>query len=151
MLLFWRLAFWPRSEHLARRQLGCLAHQALQDDVADPSKCSSSTASTAAAVIYPRAAQQGFQADFQFQQRKWLEQIIGIAIHGRIERRPLRLRIGTLLEELKNAKQKQQTKKNPTGFRWGFLLLRITSLTITYFHTGCSTIIGAKLFHGPVR
>src|SRR5471030_1006138 len=27
----------------------------------------------------------------------------------------------------------------------------ITSLTITYFHTGCSTIIGAKLFHGPVR
>jgi drug/metabolite transporter superfamily protein YnfA len=28
---------------------------------------------------------------------------------------------------------------------------RITSLTITYFHTGCSTIIGAELFHGPVR
>ena len=26
----------------------------------------------------------------------------------------------------------------------------ITSLTITYFHTGCSTIIGAKSFHGPV-
>src|SRR5450830_1408627 len=48
-------------------------------------------------------------------------------------------------------KTKQQTKKNPTGVRWGFSLLRITSLTITYFHTGCSTIIGAKLFHGPVR
>ena len=31
----------------------------------------------------------------------------------------------------------------------GFSL--ITSLTITYFHTGCSTIIGAKSFHGPVR
>jgi hypothetical protein len=30
-------------------------------------------------------------------------------------------------------------------------LLHITSLTITYFHTGCSTIIGAKSFHGPVR
>ncbi|MFM9437939.1 hypothetical protein ACFDR9_005042, partial [Janthinobacterium sp. CG_23.3] len=30
-------------------------------------------------------------------------------------------------------------------------LFNITSLTITYFHTGCSTIIGAKLFHGPVR
>jgi hypothetical protein len=30
-------------------------------------------------------------------------------------------------------------------------LLYITSLTITYFHTGCSTIIGAELFHGPVR
>ncbi|MFZ6771070.1 hypothetical protein ACO0LB_00005, partial [Undibacterium sp. SXout7W] len=26
-----------------------------------------------------------------------------------------------------------------------------TSLTITYFHTGCSTIIGAESFHGPVR
>ena len=24
-------------------------------------------------------------------------------------------------------------------------------LTMTYFHTGCSTIIGAKSFHGPVR
>ena len=33
----------------------------------------------------------------------------------------------------------------------GFFLLHITSLTITYFHTGCSTIIGAKSFHGPVR
>ena len=30
-------------------------------------------------------------------------------------------------------------------------LFHITSLTITYFHTGCSTIIGAKSFHGPVR
>ena len=27
----------------------------------------------------------------------------------------------------------------------------IISLTITYFHTGCSTIIGAESFHGPVR
>ena len=25
------------------------------------------------------------------------------------------------------------------------------SLTMTYFHTGCSTIIGAESFHGPVR
>ena len=33
----------------------------------------------------------------------------------------------------------------------GFCLLRLLSLTITYFHTGCSTIIGAKSFHGPVR
>jgi hypothetical protein len=40
-------------------------------------------------------------------------------------------------------------KKPPPDHRWGFF--RITSLTITYFHTGCSTIIGAKLFHGPVR
>ena len=27
----------------------------------------------------------------------------------------------------------------------------VTSLTITYFHTGCSTIIGVESFHGPVR
>jgi hypothetical protein len=41
------------------------------------------------------------------------------------------------------------TKKNPTQFCVG--IFYITSLTITYFHTGCSTIIGAKSFHGPVR
>ena len=40
--------------------------------------------------------------------------------------------------------------KNPTRDHSGGVLL-ITSLTITYFHTGCSTIIGAKSFHGPVR
>ena len=42
----------------------------------------------------------------------------------------------------------KRTKKNPTSLR-GFSL--ITSLTITYFRTGCSTIIGVKSFHGPVR
>ena len=40
--------------------------------------------------------------------------------------------------------------KNPTRDHSGGVSL-ITSLTITYFHTGCSTIIGAKSFHGPVR
>ena len=34
---------------------------------------------------------------------------------------------------------------------WTERAFLITSLTITYFHTGCSTIIGAKSFHGPVR
>ena len=34
---------------------------------------------------------------------------------------------------------------------WEAGRLQITSLTITYFHTGCSTIIGAESFHGPVR
>ena len=39
--------------------------------------------------------------------------------------------------------------KNPSAFLLrGFLN---KSLTMTYFHTGCSTIIGAKSFHGPVR
>jgi hypothetical protein len=40
-------------------------------------------------------------------------------------------------------------EKKPQHFCWGFSL--ITSLTITYFHTGCSTIIGVISFHGPVR
>ena len=40
-------------------------------------------------------------------------------------------------------------KKSPPRSLGG--LFNITSLTITYFHTGCSTIIGAELFHGPVR
>src|SRR5450830_982702 len=47
--------------------------------------------------------------------------------------------------------EKPPDEKKPANFLTGFSLLRITSLTITYFHTGCSTIIGAKLFHGPVR
>ena len=39
--------------------------------------------------------------------------------------------------------------KNPSVLRLrGFL---DKSLTMTYFHTGCSTIIGAESFHGPVR
>ena len=39
--------------------------------------------------------------------------------------------------------------KNPSLVRGrGFL---DKSLTMTYFHTGCSTIIGAESFHGPVR
>ena len=46
---------------------------------------------------------------------------------------------------------KPSDEKKPANCLTGFSLLRITSLTITYFHTGCSTIIGAKLFHGPVR
>ncbi|WP_205711602.1 hypothetical protein, partial [Janthinobacterium lividum] len=45
---------------------------------------------------------------------------------------------------------KASDEKKPHHCWRGFSLLRITSLTITYFHTGCSTIIGAKLFHGPV-
>jgi hypothetical protein len=42
-------------------------------------------------------------------------------------------------------KRKTPPSISSTGFFY------ITSLTITYFHTGCSTIIGAKSFHGPVR
>ena len=47
-----------------------------------------------------------------------------------------------------NHKVNTQSKK-PLTDRLG--ALRINSLTMTYFHTGCSTIIGAKSFHGPVR
>ena len=41
--------------------------------------------------------------------------------------------------------------KNPAEHKGNAGFFFITSLTITYFHTGCSTIIGAESFHGPVR
>jgi hypothetical protein len=42
-----------------------------------------------------------------------------------------------------------QTQKPPTLLNRG---LRVDwSLTMTYFHTGIRTIIGAKAFHCPVR
>jgi hypothetical protein len=33
----------------------------------------------------------------------------------------------------------------------GWAFLGCKSLTMTYFHTGTRTIIGAEAFHGPVR
>ena len=42
-----------------------------------------------------------------------------------------------------------QAIKNPWRLGQGFFGCK--SLTITYFHTGFSTIIGEKSFHGPVR
>ena len=33
----------------------------------------------------------------------------------------------------------------------GALFLAVSSLTMTYFHTGIRTIIGAESFHCPVR
>ena len=39
-------------------------------------------------------------------------------------------------------------KKSPNKC-WGFLA--VNSLTMTYFHTGTRTIIGADAFHCPVR
>ena len=41
--------------------------------------------------------------------------------------------------------------KSKTPGPYGTGVLGDKSLTMTYFHTGCSTIIGAKSFHGPVR
>ena len=40
-------------------------------------------------------------------------------------------------------------EKKPHLLRWGFL--GCNSLTMTYFHTGIRTIIGADSFHCPVR
>ena len=48
------------------------------------------------------------------------------------------------MEKIEDPKQKTPSRSLNGVFH-------ITSLTITYFHTGCSTIIGAKSFHGPVR
>ena len=46
-------------------------------------------------------------------------------------------------------RKRRMQSKTPLLLRAGALLEE--GLTITYFHTGCSTIIGATLFHGPVR
>lgn len=40
-------------------------------------------------------------------------------------------------------------RKSPNRFGWGFF--GCNSLTMTYFHTGTRTIIGAESFHCPVR
>ena len=42
-------------------------------------------------------------------------------------------------------------KANPVSARGREGVFRYKSLTMTYFHTGICTIIGAKSFHGPVR
>jgi hypothetical protein len=42
-----------------------------------------------------------------------------------------------------------KAKPPPSSGWWGLAL--ITSLTMTYFHTGIRTIIGADSFHCPVR
>ena len=41
-----------------------------------------------------------------------------------------------------------RTKKTPTQMSGRF---RFNSLTMSYFHTGIRTIIGAEAFHCPVR
>ena len=38
--------------------------------------------------------------------------------------------------------------KKPQFLGWGFW---VSSLTMSYFHTGTRTIIGAEAFHCPVR
>ena len=42
-----------------------------------------------------------------------------------------------------------RTKQNAPPLGEAFWAVR--SLTMSYFHTGTRTIIGAKSFHGPVR
>ena len=44
---------------------------------------------------------------------------------------------------------KAEKQKTPVMTDWGFLGCK--SLTMTYFHTGTRTIIGAEAFHCPVR
>lgn len=45
--------------------------------------------------------------------------------------------------------QSKAKQKTPVIADWGFLGCK--SLTMTYFHTGTRTIIGAEAFHCPVR
>ena len=54
------------------------------------------------------------------------------------------------LEAEPRAESRSPMRKNPPSIcSAGFFF--ITSLTITYFHTGRRCITGAKSFHGPVR
>ena len=53
-----------------------------------------------------------------------------------------------LAEVFLKSKSRSKRQKPPKRQLRGFFN---KSLTMTYFHTGCSTIIGAKSFHGPVR
>ena len=49
----------------------------------------------------------------------------------------------------KSAREMYGTKTKSPAFLLGFLSCK--SLTMTYFHTGTRTIIGAEAFHCPVR
>ena len=51
----------------------------------------------------------------------------------------------TIFESSINAPKAKTPTRTLAGVFW------YNSLTITYFHTGCSTIIGAESFHGAVR
>lgn len=52
-------------------------------------------------------------------------------------------------EQQKRRQRNRENKKKPPSFDGGFFHKHC--LTITYFHTGNSTIIGAESFHCPVR
>jgi hypothetical protein len=52
-------------------------------------------------------------------------------------------------QSISSCRSSAPMRKTPARSLTGVSLYN--SLTITYFHTGCSTIIGAKSFHGPVR
>ena len=56
--------------------------------------------------------------------------------------------ISIFFKRCASRKRPPKAKTPDACWRWGF---SNNSLTMTYFHTGCSTIIGAKSFHGPVR
>ena len=42
-------------------------------------------------------------------------------------------------------------EKANAPYCWSMGRCGVNSLTMTYFHTGIRTIIGAEVFHGPVR
>jgi hypothetical protein len=50
--------------------------------------------------------------------------------------------------EIRYRARERENKKASVNYDGG---LRINSLTMSYFHTGTRTIIGAEAFHGPVR
>ena len=54
----------------------------------------------------------------------------------------------TFYRFLLSSTQSTELRRKRPAFCWTF---QNKSLTMTYFHTGIRTIIGAKSFHGPVR
>jgi hypothetical protein len=60
----------------------------------------------------------------------------------------IRPRCTTRAINLNNLNLYFHKKKKPLSFDRGF---SINSLTMSYFHTGTRTIIGAEAFHCPVR
>ena len=56
-----------------------------------------------------------------------------------------------LSEHAHRPRSHQRTKRPAPALRWHRAFGLYKSLTMTYFHTGIRTIIGAKSFHCPVR
>ncbi len=60
-------------------------------------------------------------------------------------------RCGSCLRSLERLFESTQNVACKGKAQHAVLGLSVNSLTMSYFHTGIRTIIGAEMFHGPVR